>query len=112
MKGDKLYCIQCEKYSVDTWKLYESRNGGKPKYTGKGVKKLRCIRNCPHCGCNIIVNVNQIMIDNILMIAKKENNYKGSKLYQKFKKDWPLLQQKALNSLRHSLLLEENKNGN
>jgi len=63
--------------------------------------------NCPHCGCNILVNVNQIMIDNIIMIAMKENNYKGSKMYQRFIKDWPKLQQKTLNSLARSILIEE-----
>jgi len=102
MKGDKLYCIRCEKYSVDTWKLYESRNGGKPKYTGKGVKKLRCIGNCPYCSCNIMVNVNQLIIDELFRIKnnKVRNNYKGSKLYHRFIKDWPelLQEQKALNS--------------
>lgn len=107
MKGDKLFCVACEKYSIDTWELYESRNGGKPRFKGKGTRKSHYVWNCPHCNCNILVNVNQIMIDNILMITKKDNNYKGSKLYQRFIKDWPLLQQKTLNMLKRSILLEE-----
>ena len=100
MKGDKLFCVVCEQYSVDIQTMYESRNGGKPKFKGKGASKERYIWNCPHCGCNIMANVNQIIIDNIIMINLKENNYKGSKMYQRFIKDWPLLQQKTLNSLK------------
>lgn len=107
MKGDKLFCIRCEKYSTDIQDLYDSRNGGRLRFSGKGTRKSHYVWNCPYCGCNIIVNVNQMMIDNILMIAQKKNNYKGSKLYQRFIKDWPLLQQKALNTLKRSILLEE-----
>jgi len=106
MKGDKLFCITCEKYSVDTQDLYDSRNDGKPRYSGKGTKKERYVWNCPHCSCNIMVNVNQLIIDELFRIKnnKVRNNYKGSKLYHRFIKDWPelLQEQKALYSLTRS----------
>ena len=107
MKGDRLFCVVCEKYSVDIQDLYDSRNGGRPRYGGKSARKIHYVWNCPYCKCNILANVNQIIIDNILMIAKKDNNYKGSKLYQRFIKDWPSLQKEALYTLSHSILLEE-----
>ena len=108
MKGDKLYCIECGNYSIDVQNFYDSRNNGKPKYDAP--KKVHFVWNCPYCGSNKIMNVNQTMIDNIIIINKKKNNYKGSTLYKKFKKDWPLLQQKTLNSLSASILLEETDN--
>lgn len=95
MKGDKLFCVVCEKYSVDIQDLYDSRNGGKPRYGGKGTRKSRYVWNCPHCGCCIVVNVNQLLIDELFRIKnnKVRNNYKGSKLYKRFIKDWPSLKE-------------------
>ena len=102
MKGDRLYCPHCGKYSIDTQELYESRQDGKPNYIAP--KKIHYVWRCPHCFYSILINVNQVIITGILLIAKMENNYKGSTLYKQFAKDWPRLQQKALNSLSASIL--------
>lgn len=92
MRGDKLYCVKCGKYFADTEELYDSRNGGIPLYIGKGLKKVHYVWNCPHCFSNSIVNVNQTIIEGQEIIDRNENNYKGSILYRRFVKDWPLLQ--------------------
>jgi len=109
MKGDRLYCPHCGKYSIDTQELYESRQNGRPTYTAP--KKTHYVWRCPYCYYSGLVNVNQVIITNILQIAnnKIRNNYKGSILYKIFIKDWPLLYQKSLNTLSNSILFEENK---
>lgn len=89
MRGDKLYCVGCGKYFVDINELYDSRNEGKPLFTAP--KKVHLTYSCPHCFSNNIINVNQTMIDEIITIDQRENNYKGSGIYKKFIKDWPKL---------------------
>ena len=98
MKGDKLYCPACGKYSIDIQELYDSRKAGKPSYIAP--KKEHFVWNCPHCGRTGLVNVNQTMIDELIKIMRNDNNYKGSQLFKKFAKDWP--QQKALYSQKGS----------
>lgn len=93
MKGDKLYCTNCRKYFADTQELYDSRDGGKPLYTGKGMKKVHYEWSCPYCFYNTIINVNQTMIkeQDAIRNNKVRNKYRGSKLYLQFIKDWPEL---------------------
>ena len=107
MKGDRLYCPHCGKYSIDTQELYESRQDGRPTYIAP--KKTHYVWRCPYCFYGGLINVNQVIVDNVLKIAKMKNNYKGTCLYKKFIYDFPLLQQKALYTLSTSILIEENK---
>lgn len=107
MKGDRLYCFNCKRYSVDTNELYDSRNGGRPSY--RAPKKCRYIWRCPHCFYSSMINVNKVIADGILFIAENKEHLLAP-LYFKFIEDWPELQQKALSSLARSILVRP-KNG-
>ena len=107
MKGDRLFCVACGKYSVDTNNMYDSRKSGKPNYIAP--KKWRYIWNCPHCLMNDIVNVNQT-IKNSIKLIDDSKGYLVPSIYYKFINDWPKLREKALNSQDRSIKTEENDN--
>lgn len=95
MKGDRLYCMACERYSIDTNNMYDSRKNGKPNYIAP--KKWHYRWNCPHCKSNQVINVNKVIKDSIKFIDDSKG-YLIPRLYYKFINDWPKLREKALNS--------------
>ena len=67
MRGDKLWCAGCGKYFYDTAICYETRNKGKPNFTGTGAVRLHFIDRCPYCWCDKYLNVNQILIEGLAL---------------------------------------------